>query len=208
MEKSYLDARIENIKDSITVVDLMNFFGVRVEYSDRACQVRCPFPGHKRDDAVKSARIYPDTNMFYCFVCTTGQPWDVIEFTMKYENLSFLEALSFLEREFKIDLIDEKLFPEEISQEVEEALRQSFQKREIRVEDRIRALEKQIIRSRDALTLKQYYKLFLALDKLAFDFRQENKSQSEVIGLLKKLERKLKNLLEKPKSASNFVLLM
>lgn len=50
----------------------------------------CPFHGEK----TPSFNIYTENGSFYCFGCGTGG--DVITFTMKIENLDYMEAVKFL----------------------------------------------------------------------------------------------------------------
>ena len=50
----------------------------------------CPFHSEK----TPSCTVFPDTQSFYCFGCGAGG--DVITFTMKAENLDFLEAVRLL----------------------------------------------------------------------------------------------------------------
>lgn len=58
----------------------------------------CPFHSEK----TPSCTVFPDTQTFYCFGCGAGG--DVITFTMKIENLEFVEALKVLAQRSGIEM--------------------------------------------------------------------------------------------------------
>lgn len=58
----------------------------------------CPFHSEK----TPSCTVFPDTQTFYCFGCGAGG--DVITFTMKIENLDFMEALKLLAQRSGIEM--------------------------------------------------------------------------------------------------------
>lgn len=68
---------IDRLNEEISIYDLFDLASPRVKYSTRLkpCQISCPFHGK---DAHPSARVYPDTNSFRCFVCSKS--WDVVGF--------------------------------------------------------------------------------------------------------------------------------
>lgn len=52
----------------------------------------CPF----REESKPSFTVYADTRSFYCYGCGAGG--DVINFLMKIENISFIEAIKKLKK--------------------------------------------------------------------------------------------------------------
>ncbi|MBR6580956.1 MAG: DNA primase [Ruminococcus sp.] len=63
---------------------------VQLKKRGRTLVCNCPFHSEK----TPSFTVYPDTQSFYCFGCGAGG--DVITFTMKAENLDFIEAVRLL----------------------------------------------------------------------------------------------------------------
>jgi DNA primase len=83
--------RINNIKQSVRLRSLVDYFNVPCQSSGDVTQIHCPFHGY---DAHASARIY-DTNSMYCWVC--NKTWDVVEFVKDFKNIKFKEAVVLLE---------------------------------------------------------------------------------------------------------------
>ncbi|MDE6520529.1 MAG: DNA primase [Ruminococcus sp.] len=71
---------------------LENFISsyISLKKSSRNYVGNCPF----HSERTPSFTVFTDTQSFYCFGCHAGG--DVITFTMKMENLEFIEALKFL----------------------------------------------------------------------------------------------------------------
>ena len=96
MNKNWLE-RIDKIKSKVSMKQIVEYFNISTMSQGAVSQIRCPFHGN---DLHASARIY-ESNTMYCWVCTKS--WDVISFVRDYKNISFAEACSFLESNFKID---------------------------------------------------------------------------------------------------------
>lgn len=75
-----------------------NFIGsyVSLKKSSRNYVCNCPF----HSERTPSFTVFTDTQNFYCFGCHAGG--DVITFTMKMENLEFIDALKFLAQKSNI----------------------------------------------------------------------------------------------------------
>ena len=58
----------------------------------------CPFHGEK----TPSFTVYPETDSFYCFGCGAGG--DVISFTMRIENLDYIDAVKLLAQRAGMDM--------------------------------------------------------------------------------------------------------
>lgn len=71
---------------------------VQIKKRGRNYLCSCPFHSEK----TPSCTVFPDTQTFYCFGCGAGG--DVITFTMKIENLDFMEALRLLAQRSGIEM--------------------------------------------------------------------------------------------------------
>lgn len=101
VEKQWFRERAAAIHAHVSAYDVVRSHGVELSQSgeDREEQFSCPFHG---EDRKPSARIYPtrDNNPshVWCFVCQESG-WDAIGLWRKFNNLTFGQALSRLERE-------------------------------------------------------------------------------------------------------------
>ena len=84
MNEQEISLRIENVKEHVTIFDVLNFYGVKLSRGEGAeQQVHCPFHGH-RGDLRASARVYESSQKFHCFYC--GFTLDAIAFVQEYEG--------------------------------------------------------------------------------------------------------------------------
>ncbi len=93
---------IDRIKDSNRIEDIMRQY-VSLKRSGRCYKCLCPF----HSERTPSCTVYPDNGSFYCFGCGAGG--DVITFTMKIENLDYLEAVKELAQKAGIPLPEDGL---------------------------------------------------------------------------------------------------
>ncbi len=87
--------------------DITAAFGLYVNLKKRGRTHVCNCPFHS--EKTPSCTVFPDTQSFYCFGCGAGG--DVITFTMKMENLSYMEAVRLLAQRCGMELPTEN--PEE-----------------------------------------------------------------------------------------------
>lgn len=87
--------------------DITSAFGMYVTLKKRGRTHVCNCPFHS--EKTPSCTVFPDTQSFYCFGCGAGG--DVITFTMKMENLSYIEAVRLLAQRSGMELPTEN--PEE-----------------------------------------------------------------------------------------------
>lgn len=80
---------IQEITDKCDIVDFISKY-VRLKRSSGEYVGLCPFHGEK----TPSFHVSPDKQLYHCFGC--GEGGTIINFVMKMENLSFLEAVKFL----------------------------------------------------------------------------------------------------------------
>jgi DNA primase len=165
--KEYWEKRIDNIKDAVSIRNLIDYFNVECQSSGTITQVHCPFHGH---DNHASARIY-ETNTMYCWVCSKN--WDVIEFIRDFKQITFQEACKILEEMYGI----EKPSREEFYQK-EESLEDFLEFEEIKKEnkeknfdDDFKKINKTLIRNRDSFSLEDYRDTFYFYDKLYYLYK-------------------------------------
>lgn len=76
--------------DKIDIMDLMHREGIELHQKGRDYWGLCPFHAEK----TPSFKVSPERQAFYCFGC--GEGGDGITFIMKRHNLSFKEAIRYL----------------------------------------------------------------------------------------------------------------
>lgn len=98
-----MDGSIEEIKRKLDIVEFIGAY-VTLKKAGKHYTGLCPFHQEKSPSFVVS----PDRDMWYCFgACHEGG--DIFNFIMKYENLTFYEALQELARKANVELKDVKL---------------------------------------------------------------------------------------------------
>lgn len=80
--------------------DIASAFSMYVTLKKRGRTHVCNCPFHS--EKTPSCTIYPDTQSFYCYGCGAGG--DVITFTMKMENLGYVEAVRLLAQRCGMEL--------------------------------------------------------------------------------------------------------
>lgn len=80
---------LDRVKDANRIEDIMRQY-VTLKRSGHGYKCLCPFHSEK----TPSCQVYPDNGSFFCFGCGAGG--DVITFTMKIENLDYIEAIKYL----------------------------------------------------------------------------------------------------------------
>ncbi len=88
---------IERLKSANPIAEVMGEH-VSMKRSGRDYVCLCPFHNEK----TPSCYIHPDRDFFHCFGCGAGG--DVITFTMKYNNLEYLEAVKLLAERANIEM--------------------------------------------------------------------------------------------------------
>ncbi len=91
------DAIIDRVRDATDIVELVGRY-VTLKKAGKDYKALCPF--HK--EKTPSFYVVPDKQIFHCFGC--GASGNVFAFLMKYENISFYEALKRLAAEAGIEL--------------------------------------------------------------------------------------------------------
>lgn len=94
---------LDRIRDANRIEDVMRSY-VSFTRSSHNLKCLCPFHSEKTPSCV----IYPDSNSFYCFGCGAGG--DVITFTMKIENLDYIEAVKLLAERSGIPMPENEIY--------------------------------------------------------------------------------------------------
>ncbi len=97
---------VEKIKGAVDIVDLIGEF-VQLKKVGTRYRGLCPFHLEKRP----SFYVDPDRQMYHCFGC--GEGGTAISFLMKYEKMTFPEAVRFLAGRVGIPIVTENVVREE-----------------------------------------------------------------------------------------------
>lgn len=96
--------RADRIRDTIPILQLLQDYGYEVmaDGGDREQQFCCDLHGDGRDSK-PSARVYPETNSWYCWAC--GRSRDHIQTCREKESLDFWKAIEALERKYRLPFL-------------------------------------------------------------------------------------------------------
>lgn len=89
--------RSKRIKEKIPLERVLSDYGYSVREIGGEQQFRCDLHGDGSDNA-PSARVYPQSNTFYCFAC--GRARDSIALVMEKEGVEFGKACFLLEKKY------------------------------------------------------------------------------------------------------------
>lgn len=81
------DSVVEEIKARVDLADLISSYGIPVKIAGASKKACCPFHHEK----TPSFNINDNKGYYHCFGC--GESGDAIKFVMKYEGLTFIEAV-------------------------------------------------------------------------------------------------------------------
>lgn len=92
---------IERIQTDLPIARVLADLGydVRPDAGDREQQFSCDLHGDGQDSK-PSARVYPDSNSWYCFACSLSR--DAIETIRAKKRLGFTEAVKWLETTYQL----------------------------------------------------------------------------------------------------------
>lgn len=93
----YDDKTIEQVQSLNDIVEVVSSY-IPLKRAGRTFKACCPFHQEKTPSFIVNA----ERQIFHCFGC--GEGGDVISFVMKYEQLSFPEALKLLARRVHVEL--------------------------------------------------------------------------------------------------------
>lgn len=175
---AYTQAVVDRIRSEVPILEVLASLGydVRVDHSDREQQFRCDLHGSSHDQK-PSARVYPETNSWYCWGC--GASRDAVETVKVKKSLDFWPAVRHLERQFGlIPLEGEEYHREDLRQDVASILDKSDS---FEMESgRVKALLESVTRAREhpLETLLLYWE---AYDKVEWMHHKKHLSEKEAI---------------------------
>src|SRR4030067_2247599 len=82
---------IDEIKNTINIVDVFRAFDVALPAHEKTFSVRCVFPNH--EDAHPSLTLYPKANRAWCHGCMRGG--DVLDITQVFLDCGLQDAIAF-----------------------------------------------------------------------------------------------------------------
>ncbi|MBU0673050.1 MAG: DNA primase [Proteobacteria bacterium] len=103
---SFQENAVQQVKDAANIVEIVGEH-VQLKKAGATYKGLCPFHGEK----TPSFNVNPNRNSYHCFGCSEGG--DVIDFYMKYHNVTFPEALKALAQRYGIVLPEKALSHEE-----------------------------------------------------------------------------------------------
>lgn len=96
------EAAAARIKETVPILQVLASYGYRVrdDGGDREQQFQCDLHGTGKDNK-PSARVYPESNSWYCFACDATR--DPIGTVMAKEGVKFWDAIGILEKAYGLD---------------------------------------------------------------------------------------------------------
>ena len=202
--KDYWKARTENLKDQISIFDVLDLYNIEYRYKDVEVQFPCPLHGDGSDKSF-SARAYQDTDTTYCWACKKVR--DQIQWVRDFEGTSFSETIKILEQKFNIEDVpsiyeyvdasfdEDDLGKTNFEREIEGILTAIDHPSSMEKEDpkiAFRSMEAKIDRFVEAfrsqgLSLKNVLKMYSTLDSLKWDYKNENVTHEKAFFVLQKL---------------------
>jgi hypothetical protein len=182
--KEWIQGRIANIHERVTIYDVLRKQGVSLEYEDRPSQFSCPVHGR---DTNPSARAYPSSggspSHAWCFVCQ--ERWDAISLWKRLygsPEKKFTTILTEIEVAFSLERPE---FPDELQGIAEyDAAGSSDLDNFHRLEA---ACERRLVERRKKFDLKAYLGATVLLERVGARVRNESIPVEEGEGRLRKL---------------------
>ena len=91
MNKAKVTLNLEKLKESISLVEIVEKSGVELQRNGNTLRGKCPL--HHGDNPTSLA-IYEDSQSWFCYRCDEGG--DVIDFVRAWKNLDFADSLRYL----------------------------------------------------------------------------------------------------------------
>ena len=96
------DSVVENVQQQNDIVSIISGY-IPLKQTGRSFKALCPFHHEKTPSFVVS----PEKQIFHCFGCGAGG--NVFGFVMKYENMTFVEAVELLADKVGISIVKQKI---------------------------------------------------------------------------------------------------
>jgi DNA primase len=100
---------IQHLKASLDIVDVISS-RIELKKAGKNYSALCPFHNEKSP----SFSVSQNKQFYHCFGC--GASGDIIKFIQEYENISFVQAVEYLEKQAGINLekSDNKIIPKKV----------------------------------------------------------------------------------------------
>lgn len=105
-EHFILQSKIEEVRDAADIVETIGEY-IQIKKAGKNYTGLCPFHSEKKP----SFTVSPHKQLFHCFGC--GASGNVISFVMKFESVSFIEAMEILAKRYGIKLEKRAQGPED-----------------------------------------------------------------------------------------------
>lgn len=177
---------MDAIQEIYTTYRALTEFGIELVDELTDVQISCIYPKHGID-ANPSSRFYGGSgakSRFYCFKCK-DKPARGVQVFAQFRGLTFMEALSQLERRFNVEV--PKLSGDTFIDKPRDRVRP--------VSERVEFLEAKLIRSRDKIPLTDLVKFFRGIDAVNWDVEREGKDESMMHEFLDKIDSRVNELL-------------
>jgi DNA primase len=93
--------RLDQIKKHVPIQQVLADYGYKIHMGGTYQEQQFPCDLHgDGHDSKPSARMYPETNQWYCFACSKSR--DVVETVRAKEGLEFMDAIAFIERKYDL----------------------------------------------------------------------------------------------------------
>lgn len=206
--KDYYRARVENLREQVPMVKVLEHLNVRVHVNENVeIQYPCPLHGDGKDNGY-SARVYPETDgdpggHTYCWGCSKHR--DQIGWVMEYEGTSFMGAVKLLESAFAVvdipnvyDFFDPSASVEgdegktKLSQEIETILEGDPVVRGFDYLER--KIDRLVQDYKSKLNMGAITRLYFVYDKMRYDLDTEALSMEKASNMAERLEAKINTL--------------
>lgn len=115
-------ARADRIRSEVSLLDVLASYGYNVhsDGGDREQQFSCDLHGDGQDSK-PSARVYPETQRWYCFACATSR--DAIQTVREKEGLDFHAACDHIEKRYNLPTLawEEGVRPKTVAEDLEDS---------------------------------------------------------------------------------------
>lgn len=197
--QEWIKLRANAVRHVYTAFSCVNEFGHGEMLVDEntAIQTACFFHGA---DNRPSARYYPRTggrsDYVRCFKC--GENWDSINLYAKFRGLRFMDALTDLERRFRIKIPRRPEGPEIIEPSERKSNYESDKWRDIpRV---LTILERKLLSARDKCSMSDYVKFCRLIDSVRYDNDKTQASTPDMVAALLKAMGMIDDIISLPEN--------
>ncbi len=187
--QEWIKKRVWEVHQRYSAYDCLSENGVTdIPDETTATQLFCPFHHNVQTMA---ARYYPRAGgrpaYLRCFRCKEN--WDGLNLFKKFKNLSFMDALTTLERRLQIKVPARPDMPE--FKELVDRGSGYVSDKWADVPEVLKILEKKLARLRDRCAMGDYVKFCRVLDHVTYDFDKLEQSTPDMVTVLLKVRTRM-----------------